>query len=126
MKNNFFKMKTQLYNSIPKNYTGYVGVPAPVYLEDDPWFGPAPIRSQKQLDYIEQEVLIKQQQAQEVDNEYNVEPCDIHQVMYEIATASQNTTIHLDPVIPVGGSENFQEGPGGWTSGNGMNKFRHG
>ena len=45
MKNNFFKMKTQLYNSIPKNYTGYVGVPAPVYLEDDPWFGPAPIRS---------------------------------------------------------------------------------
>ena len=22
----------------------YVGVPAPAYLEDDPWFGPAPVR----------------------------------------------------------------------------------
>ena len=36
----------------------YTGVPAPVYLEDDPWFGPAPVRSEKQLDYIEQETFI--------------------------------------------------------------------
>ena len=35
----------------------YTGVPAPAYLEDDPWFGPAPVRSEKQLDYLEQETL---------------------------------------------------------------------
>ena len=82
----------------------YTGVPAPVYLEDDPWFGPAPARSQKQLDYIEQETFIKQQQAQEVGKG---EPDNIHQVMYEIATKSSATTLQLDPV---GGSENFQGG----------------
>lgn len=82
----------------------YTGVPAPVYLEDDPWFGPAPVRSEKQLDYIEQETFIKQQQAQEVDKG---EPDNIHQLMYEIATKSSATTLQLDPV---GGSENFQGG----------------
>ena len=82
----------------------YTGVPAPVYLEDDPWFGPAPARSQKQLDYIEQETFIKQQQAQEVGKR---EPDNIHQLMYEIATKSSATTLQLDPV---GGSENFQGG----------------
>ena len=25
----------------------FVGVPAPAYLEDDPWFGPAPVRTRK-------------------------------------------------------------------------------
>jgi hypothetical protein len=82
----------------------YTGVPAPVYLEDDPWFGPAPVRSEKQLDYIEQETFIKQQQAQEVGKG---EPDNIHQLMYEIATKSSATTLQLDPV---GGSENFQGG----------------
>ena len=82
----------------------YTGVPAPVYLEDDPWFGPAPVRSEKQLDYIEQETFIKQQQAQEVGKR---EPDNIHQVMYEMATRSAATTLQLDPV---GGSENFQGG----------------
>ncbi len=82
----------------------YTGVPAPVYLEDDPWFGPAPVRSEKQLDYIEQETFIKQQQAQEVGKK---EPDNIHQLMYEIATKSSATTLQLDPV---GGSENFQGG----------------
>ena len=82
----------------------YTGVPAPVYLEDDPWFGPAPVRSEKQLDYIEQETFIKQQQAQEVSKG---EPDNIHQLMYEIATKSSATTLQLDPV---GGSENFQGG----------------
>ena len=82
----------------------YTGVPAPVYLEDDPWFGPAPVRSEEQLDYIEQETFIKQQQAQEVGKR---EPDNIHQLMYEIATKSSATTLQLDPV---GGSENFQGG----------------
>ena len=93
----------------------YIGVPAPVYLEDDPWFGPAPIRSEKQLDYMEQETIIKQQQYQET---HSVESEDIHQKMYDIATQNWNTVSESQ-----GGSENFQEGPGGWQSGNGWSIF---
>ena len=89
----------------------YIGVPAPAYLKDDPWFGPAPIRSEKQLDYMEQETFIKQQQHQET---HSVESEDIHQKMYDIATQNWNTVKESQ-----GGSENFQEGPGGWNSGNG-------
>ena len=89
----------------------YIGVPAPAYLKDDPWFGPAPIRSEKQLDYMEQETFIKQQQHQET---HSVESEDIHQKMYDIATQNWNTVSESQ-----GGSENFQEGPGGWNSGNG-------
>ena len=36
--------------------------------------------------------------------------------MYEIATKNWNTVAETQ-----GGSENFQEGPGGWKSGNGWN-----
>ena len=91
----------------------YTGVPAPAYLEDDEWFGPAPVRSQKQIDYMEKEVEMKRQEREQ---NFSVESDDIHQKMYEIATQNHNTTIDLDPP---GGSENFHEGPGGWTSGNG-------
>jgi hypothetical protein len=91
----------------------YTGVPAPAYLEDDEWFGPAPVRSQKQIDYMEKEVEMKRQEREQ---NFSVESNDIHQKMYEIATQNHNTTIDLDPP---GGSENFHEGPGGWTSGNG-------
>tara|TARA_B100000524_G_C23632097_1_gene363540 strand:+ start:60 stop:350 length:291 start_codon:yes stop_codon:yes gene_type:complete len=79
-------------------------VPAPVYLQDDPWFGPAPVRSQNQLDYMKQETLIKQQQAQKDGREYNGEPCNMHQLMYEMATSNwKNVEVYE------GGSENFQE-----------------
>ena len=91
----------------------YTGVPAPAYLEDDEWFGPAPVRSQKQIDYMEKEVEMKRQEREQ---NFSVESNDIHQKMYEIATQNHNTTIDLDPP---GGSENFHEGPGEWTSGNG-------
>ena len=65
----------------------YVGVPAPAYLVPDPWFGnEAPPYSEKQLDYMEQETLIKQQQDQETHSE-TVESEDIHAKMYELATA---------------------------------------
>lgn len=83
----------------------YVGIPAPAYLEDDPWFGPAPIRSEKQLDYMEQETFIKQQEHQETYS--TAESEDIHQVMYEMATQNSATTLQLNPI---GGSENFQGG----------------
>ena len=95
----------------------FVGVPAPAYLEDDPWFGPAPVRSEKQLDYMEQETRIKQQQDQETHHE-TVESEDIHAKMYEIATASKGTAVQRDPI---GGSESFHES--GWMSGTGMGQF---
>ena len=91
----------------------YTGVPAPAYLQDDEWFGPAPVRSQKQIDYMEKEVEMKRREREQ---NFSVESDNIHQKMYEIATQNHNTTIDLDPP---GGSENFHEGPGGWTSGNG-------
>lgn len=81
----------------------YTGIPAPRVLEDDEWFGPAPV-SDANLDYMEQETLIKQEEYQETSS---VEPENIHQVMYEMATQNAATTLQLDPI---GGSENFQGG----------------
>ena len=83
----------------------YTGVPAPVYLENDEWFGTAVV-SEKSQDYMVQETEIKQQES---DNRqyWTNEPEDIHQVMYEMATKSGATTVQLDPI---GGSENFQGG----------------
>ena len=86
----------------------YVGVPAPILNPVDEWFSssygcPSAV-TEKQKDYMEQETLIKQQQYQET---HSVEPANIHQVMYEMATKSGATTVQLDPV---GGSENFQGG----------------
>ena len=87
----------------------YVGVPAPILNPVDEWFSssygcPTSAVTEKQKDYMEQETLIKQQQYQET---HSVEPANIHQVMYEMATKSGATTVQLDPV---GGSENFQGG----------------
>ena len=79
----------------------YTGVPAPTNLQDDIWFGPDPKQNREDKDYMEQETAIKMQ-----DN-FSVEPNDIHQVMYEIAIQNQSTTLHIDPP---GGSENFQGG----------------
>ena len=97
--------------------TPYTGIPAPVVLSNDSWFGDVTYKSQKQLDYMEQETEMKRQEREQ---NFSVEPDDIHQKMYEIATKNQNTTLQLNPP---GGSENFHEGPGGWNSGNGMGQF---
>ena len=83
----------------------YTGVPAPVYLENDEWFGTAVV-SDKSQDYMVQETEIKQQES-ENRQYWTKEPEDIHQVMYEMATKSGSTTVQLDPI---GGSENFQGG----------------
>ena len=89
----------------------YTGVPAPPYLQEDPWFGPAPTYSKKQLDYMVQETEIKQKEREE---NFSVESEDIHERMYEIATQNTPTTIQLNPP---GGSENV------WMSGTGMGQF---
>jgi len=86
--------------------TPYVGVPAPAYLEDDEWFGPAPVKTEKQMEYMEMETEMKKQE-EEKRKEYNGEPCNMHQLMYEMATQNAATTLQLNPI---GGSENFQGG----------------
>ena len=96
----------------------YTGIPAPVYLKEDDWFGYAPEYTEKQKDYMKMETEIKRQ---EFEKNFSVEPTDIHQKMYEIATKNHNTTLDLNPP---GGSENFHEGPGGWNSGNGWGLYK--
>jgi hypothetical protein len=96
----------------------YIGVPAPAYLEDDPWFGMAPTPTEKQQDYMVQEAEIKMVEEQQRSEE-TCESEDIHAKMYEIATQNWTTVAETQ-----GGSENFQEGPGGWNSGTGINQFQ--
>ena len=84
----------------------YVGVPAPLNPVDE-WFSssygcPSAV-TEKQKDYMEQETETTMCQKLEI----YVEPENIHQVMYEMATRSGATTVQLDPI---GGSENFQGG----------------
>ena len=92
----------------------YIGVPAPVFLTDDPWF-PAPVLSEKQMTYKEaHEQAVAEQQI--LDESENKESADIHQKLYEAATKSWTTVTEN-----LGGSENFQEG---WNSGTGMGQFK--
>ncbi len=98
-------------------YESYVGVPAPVCLEDDPWFGPAPVLTEKQEEYRQREAT--QRLHDDIRREQETkEPENIHQLMYQKATSNWNTVSELQ-----GGSENFHEGPGGWNSGTGMGQF---
>ena len=92
----------------------YTGVPAPVVLSDDPWFGAA-VKSEKQLTHEEMLEIAKEREEENCEPQTK-EPENIHEVMYEIATKNAPTTVQIDPV---GGSETFQEGPGGWMSGTG-------
>ena len=97
----------------------YTGIPAPQYLEIDPWFSP-PIYSEKQMSYKEaHEQAVAEQQI--LDESESKESADIHQKLYEKATANWNTVAETQYQ---GGSENFQEGPGGWQSGTGLGQFR--
>ena len=84
----------------------YTGVPAPVVLTKDPWFGSAPV-SDANIDYMEREHEAFKQDALNYYNQETKESPNIHQEMYELATKSGATTLQLDPI---GGSENFQGG----------------
>ena len=107
----------EVYYSPEAQGTWWTGVPAPVVLEDDPWFGPAP-KSDKQNDY-EETVTAESQIEEDQKKEETQEPENIHQVMYEIATSNWNTVDETKQSM--GGSENFQEG---WNSGTGMGQYR--
>ena len=97
--------------------SNYTTVPAPVYLKQDSWFDSEPVISEKQRDYMEQETIVKMQEEMQ-NTEVTRESNDIHAKMYEIATKNWNTVAETQ-----GGSENFHEGPGGWSSGSGQNKL---
>ena len=103
------ELEVPLFECGPGHLTqgyGFIGIPAPAILPDDPWFGPSPIKSEKQMNYEE---MLEEAQRREEENQQNVtkEPDNIHEVMYDMATKSGKTTTQLDPV---GGSENFQGG----------------
>jgi len=103
-----------------QGYGSFVGVLAPKYLEDDSWFGPAVLSdSQMTLKEAYEHAVSDGQLLPEDDT---VEPKDIHEVIYNIATSHGKTTTQLDPTPQFGsGSENFQEG---WQSGTGWMQFR--
>ena len=98
----------------------YTGIPAPDYLEDDPWFS-SPVLSEKQMTYKEahDQAVIEQQITDESESK---ESAEIHQKLYEMATANWNT---VSETQYQGGSENFHEGPSGWNSGTGMAQFHN-
>ena len=100
-------------------YAPYTGVPAPVLTPHDDWFSNEnPVVTEIQKDYMEQEIALKKEEALKSQSK---EPENIHQVMYEMATKNQSTTLHIDPP---GGSENYQEGKNEWNSGTGMGQFQ--
>ena len=94
----------------------YVGVPAPAYLEIDPWFSP-PVLSEKQMTYKEaHDKAVEEKQI--LDESETKESADIHQKLYEMSSKNWTTVVESQ-----GGSENFHEGPGGWISGTGYGQF---
>ena len=100
-------------------YAPYTGVPAPVLTPHDDWFSNEnSVVTEIQKDYMEQETALKKEEALKSQSK---EPENIHQVMYEMATKNQSTTLHIDPP---GGSENYQEGKNEWNSGTGMGQFQ--
>jgi hypothetical protein len=78
---------------------------APIYLKDDPWFGPA-VLSDTQMNYRDayDHAVLDGQLLHEPDSTVVDEVINIHEVMYRIATNNGKTTLHL-----TGGSENFHE-----------------
>jgi hypothetical protein len=104
---------------VEKPKENYIGVAAPVTIPNDSWFS-APVKTEKVIAYEkhvaqkieEQKIVEAAQPKKEMEN--------IHQMMYERVTKYWGTWKEELP----GGSENFQSGPGGWNSGNGMAQFK--
>jgi len=103
---------------VEKKQASYTGVAAPITTPTDSWFS-EPVKTEKVIAYekhvaqkIEEQRFIEAAQPKK-------EPEDIHQQMY--ARASKFFGSWQENV---GGSENFQSGPGGWNSGTGMRQFQ--
>ena len=89
----------------PKDPSPHKTVPAPLFPPFDSWFGHAP-KSEKT-----QEILKKEEESKKCSTcKCGKEVDNIHEVMYNMSTASGSTTVQLDPI---GGSENvWQSGAG--------------
>ena len=103
---------------VEKKQASYTGVVAPITTPIDSWFS-EPVKTEKVIAYekhvaqkIEEQKFIEAAQPKK-------EAQDIHQQMY--ARASKYWATWQENV---GGSENFQSGPGGWNSGTGMGQFK--
>lgn len=114
----------------------YTGVPAPVVLDSDPWFGDA-TKSERQLAHEEECEQLNADQHDgwwlrdsmdetlwNADGSRRVnEPHDIHERLYRVATQHGKNTWQEN----LGGSENFQEpndvSGRGWNSGTGLRQF---
>jgi len=103
---------------VEKKQASYTGVAAPITTPTDSWFS-EPVKTEKVIAYekhvaqkIEEQKFIEAAQPKK-------EAQDIHQQMY--ARASKHWATWQENV---GGSENFQSGPGGWNSGTGMGQFK--
>ena len=113
-KSEFVKEKPK---KVEKPKENYIGVAAPVVTPTDSWFS-APVKTEKVIAHEEKVAeVVKQKEAEQPKSK---EPENIHQQMYERASKYWGTWKEELP----GGSENFQSGPGGWNSGNGMAQFK--
>ena len=117
-----FIPRSEFIDDEPKNVEpqkpSYTGVVAPVVTPTDNWFS-EPVKTEKVIAY-------EKHVAQKIEEQKFVEAAqpkkevqDIHQQMY--ARASKYWATWQENA---GGSENFQSGPGGWNSGNGMAQFK--
>ena len=80
----------------------YVSIPAPAYLEDDEWFGAAPVKTEKQMEYMEMETKIKKDREQR-EKEFSIEPDDIHQRAGDGCCYPPDDRVQHDPFIATGG-----------------------
>lgn len=103
---------------VEKKQASYTGVVAPITTPTDSWFS-EPVKTEKVIAYekhvaqkIEEQKFIEAAQPKK-------EPEDIHQQMY-----ARSSKFFGSWQESVGGSENFQSGPGGWNSGTGMGQFQ--
>ena len=113
-----------ILRNFKKIIKAYVGVLAPNYLEDDPWFGPAVLSdTQENLKSLRLQCELDNQLIPESeDTIVNKEDANIHELMYNIATQGGKTTTQLNPMTELcGGSENLHEG---WQSGTGWGSFK--
>ena len=120
-----FIPKSEFVKKTPKKVEkpkeNYIGVAAPVTTPDDSWFS-APVKTEKVIAY-EKQVAQKIEEQRIVEAAHpKKEPENIHQQMYERASKYWGTW--KEEIQSPGGSENFQSGPGGWNSGNGMGQFK--
>ena len=92
-----------ILNAIRKFVKKHKTIPAPAYLEDDPWFGPATL-SENQISIKESRAQLEAENLlipESEDQPPSKEVANIHEVMYNIATSAGKTTVQLDPSLAV-------------------------